>query len=317
MKRQFIFLILCVVISLSGCGNTENPASSDGNVVISQAIELISRANSIGYTLVIEDSITYGKIAVESYTKMDHKQVFEPFTVWAKTDSKTTRINGEKERTVYEIYQEAYNDQLDLNMRYGHQEDLNLDQDPVLSDWEGNIIKAKEDVDFTIKMKRSYFEAQLYFLSSNINSFQLVEDDTGKDKNILNYNGYIDPTTVLEAYQNYIRDYYVQMNLLVDSENPSLEDLKIEILSGEVPDLQTGFTKLAYSEESIPISLWINEDTLVLEKVVIDETLVLQSLLEIETPKVNPDLESVVVSKSLYTYEISGIDTLKQILMPE
>jgi hypothetical protein len=56
---------------------------------------------------------------------------------------------------------------------------------------------------------------------------------------------------------------------------------------------------------------------LVLEKVVIDETLVLQSLLEIETPKVNPDLESVVVSKSLYTYEISGIDTLKQILMPE
>lgn len=317
MKKTSFFHIFFVVFSLYGCGNTQKPASTDGDKVISQAIELISNANSFEYTLVVEDSTTYGINKVESYSKMNQKQIFEPFEIWNKSDTKNTLINGEKERTVIEKYQKAHSDQLDINIRYSHQTEPNLDQEPVLSDWEENSTKVKEQIDLFSKMNRSNLEAQLYLISSNIKSFQLVEDDAAKDKNILKYDGYIDPTTVLEAYQKYLRDNYVQMNLLVDLENLSLEDIKTEITNGEVVELQSGIPKLAYSKEAIPISLWINKDTSVLEKVVVDESIVLQSLLEKVAPKANPDIESPVVLKSLYTFEIKEIDTLKEIIRPE
>lgn len=317
MKKTSIFIVFLLVFSLYGCGKTQSPASTDGNEVISQAIKLISNANSFEYTLVVEEATTYGINKVESYSKMNQKQIFEPFTIWTKSDTKNTRINGEKSRTVFESYQKAQNDQLDINFRYSNQEELSLVQGPVLSAWENNSTKVKEQIDLFSKMNRNNLEAQLYLLSSNIKSFKLAEDDGAKDKNILKYDGYIDPTTVLEAYQKYLRDNYAEMGLLVESENPSLEVLKTEITSGEVVELQSGIPKLAYSEESIPISLWINKDTFVLEKVVIDESSVLQSLLEKVAIEANPNIESPVVSKSLYTYEIKGIDTLKEIIRPE
>jgi|SRR5665648_28577 len=317
MKRISFFIIFLLAFSLYGCGITQSPASTDGKEVISQAIELIANANSFQYTLVVEEATTYGINKVEVYSEMNLKQIFEPFTIWTKSDTKNTRINGEKSRTVVESYQKAHNDQLDINFRYSYQEELNLGQEPVLSAWENNSTKIKEQIDLFSKMNRSNLEAQLYLLSSNIKSFKLAEDDGAKNKNILKYDGYIDPNTVLEAYQKYLRDNYAEMGLLVESENPSLEVLKTEITNGKVIELQSGIPKLAYSEESIPISLWINKDTFVLEKVVIDESSVLQSLLEIVSPKANPDIEPPVVSKSLYTFEIEEIDTLKEIIKPK
>ena len=51
-------------------------------------------------------------------------------------------------------------------------------------------------------------------------------------------------------------------------------------------------------------------------KVSVDETLVLQSYMEKEMLKVNPELEEPIVSKALLTYEIKSIDNLKEIPMP-
>ena len=105
--------------------------------------------------------------------------------------------------------------------------------------------------------------------------------------------------------------------MLPNLENPSHVELRSEIINAEYPELQFGISKLAYSEEFIPVSLWINKNTTSIEKVVIDESSVLQSLLKIEAPKIDLDLEDPIVSKSLTTYEIRGIDTLKEIPMPE
>ena len=174
-----------------------------------------------------------------------------------------------------------------------------------------------DQIDWTIKMVRSNLDAQLYLLKSNIDSFQMSQELERKDENIVRYDGYIEPATVLEAYKLYLRDLYVQMQMLPNLENPSHVELRSEIINAEYPELQFGISKLAYSEEFIPVSLWINKNTTSIEKVVIDESSVLQSLLKIEAPKIDLDLEDPIVSKSLTTYEIRGIDTLKEIPMPE
>lgn len=318
MKKQLIYILMFLLLfSLYGCGNTKSIGAPEKNIEISKAIELISKAKSYEYTLFRSDSTSYGDEKVESQSKTEQKQMFEPFTVWAKTDSKLRRMNGDQERTTTEIYEVAQGEQMDFNVRYSQGQELNTNKDPVLCEWEKHTYTAKEQVDFTINFNKSNFEAQLYLLSTNIDSFKLAEDAEVKDDSVLKYDGYIEPTTALEAYHKYLRDYYVQMKWLDDLKNPSIKDLKSEITSGNVPDLQSGIAKLAYSEENIPVSLWINKDTYALKKVMIDETSVMQSLLEKEVPKFYPEREAPVVSKSLYTYEIKGVNKLKEITMPE
>lgn len=317
MKRQLIFFVILLMFSLYGCSDTDRPAVSEANKEISQAIERLSKANSYEYISSTEDITTYGDKQVISKSNSEHKLIFEPFVRWGKTDSTSTRIDGKQYRTVNEGYYVADNNQLDFYLRFSPQEEPNSEEESVLGNWEKNTTTDKDQIDWTIKMVRSNLDAQLYLLRSNIDSFEMIEELERKDENIVRYDGYIAPSTVLEAYKLYLRDFYVQMKMLPNLENPSHEELRSEIISGEHTELQFGISKLAYSEELIPVSLWIKQSTTSIEKVVIDESSVLQSLLKIETPKIDLNLEEPIVSKSLYTYEIRGIDTLKEIPMPE
>lgn len=317
MKRQLIFFVILLMFSLYGCSNTDRPAVSEVNKEISQAIERLSKANSYEYMLSTEDITTYGDKQVISKSNSEQKLIFEPFVRWGKTDSTSIRIDGKQYRTVNEGYYVADNNQLDFYLRFSSQEEPNSEKESVLGNWEKNSTTDKDQIDWTIKMVRSNLDAQFYLLKSNIDSFQMSEELERQDVNIVRYDGYIEPATVLEAYKLYLRDFYVQMKMLPNLENPSHEELRSEIINGEHPELQFGISKLAYSEELIPVSLWINKNNTSIEKVVIDESSVLQSLLKIETPKIDLDLEEPIVSKSLTTYEIRGIDTLKEIPMPE
>lgn len=68
------------------------------------------------------------------------------------------------------------------------------------------------------------------------------------------------------------------------------------------------FVKTTGHSRQVPVPLSV--------KVSVDETLVLQSYMEKEMLKVNPELEEPIVSKALLTYEIKSIDNLKEIPMP-
>ncbi len=317
MKKQLIpILIFLFLLNLTGCVNTSD--TSDDDKVLLQTIELLSKVNSYELMTSRVESTTFGDKQLISQMVNEQKIIFEPFVTWSRNDSTNTNLySGDQYRSLGESYQVLNDDQIDLFMRFRLDEDATIGNEPVLDEWKKISSSTKEQADWLIDSVRSNFDARLYLLSSNIDTFKLVENDEVKDENILQYDGYLEQTTILEAYQKYIRNTYVKVNMLADSKDMSLEDLRNEITGGDLLEIKVGIPKLAYSEEPVPISLWIDKRTFELIKVSVDETLVLQSYMEKEISKANPDLEEPIVSKALLTYEIKSIDNLKEIPMPD
>ncbi len=77
--------------------------------------------------------------------------------------------------------------------------------------------------------------------------------------------------------------------MLRELDDPSSEELKDEIVNGDVLELKVGIPALAYSEEPVPISLWVGKDTLVLLKVEIDKSVVMQPLIKLQLAQMGSD----------------------------
>ena len=317
-KLLIPILLLVVLLSLSGCGNNEISDTSESDKVLLQAINDLSKINSYELTSIRNESTSFGDKKIISNETTEQELMFEPFVTWSRTDSTSTGIyEGGERRTLRETYQILTDGQLDLFWRYSPAEGTTIGNEPVLGEWEKVFTSTKEQADWTIDMIRNNFEAQIYLLSSNVGSFKIAQNNESKDENILQFEGYLDQTTILEAYQKYIRGIYVEGNLLSDSKDMTPEDLKNEIVDGELLEIKTGIPKLAYSEKPVPISLWIDKNNFELKKVTIDETLVMQSYMEKEMSKANPDLKDPIVSKALLTYEIKSINTINDIPIPD
>ena len=318
MKKILISIfIILLLLNLSGCGDTNNSDTSGDDKVILQTIDLLSKVNSYELTTRRVESTAFGEKQLISQTITEQKFQFEPFVSWTRTDSTSARIDGSQHRSLREMYQVLNDDQLDFYIRYSPSEVSATGNELVLSEWEKISTVPKEQTDWFIDSMRNYFDAQLYLLSSNIDTFELVENDESKDEDILQYDGYLEQTTVLEAYQKYIRNTYVKGNMLADTKDMSLEDLKNEIIDGDLLEIKAGIPKLVYSEKPVPISLWIDKSTFELKKVTVDETLVMQAYMEKELPKANLDPDETVVDNALLIYEIKNLDNLKEIPMPD
>lgn len=105
--------------------------------------------------------------------------------------------------------------------------------------------------------------------------------------------------------------------LLKESKNMTLEDLKVEITKGEVLEIKEGIPKFAYSELPVPVTLWVDNNTYELKKVMIDETEVMQAYMEKEMPEESSDFQNPVVSKALLLYEIESVNKITDIPMPK
>ena len=138
-------------------------------------------------------------------------------------------------------------------------------------------------------MDKDTREAQLYLLRANADSFQFVEEGEADWETGLKYSGSISPSSAIEAYKVYLRKRYVEMDLLRELDDPSSEELKDEIVNGDVLELKVGIPALAYSEEPVPISLWVGKDTLVLLKVEIDKSVVMQPLIKQQLAQMGSD----------------------------
>jgi hypothetical protein len=253
------------------------------------------------------------------------RAILDPYTVLSKSENLTARIDGEKSKSVFETYQTLKDNKLTLYIRYnnkneedaGNEEDDGSEGDAVLSDWEKQSdVTDKEQIDSMLRYNKNVILAELYLLKANITSFQSAADDDAESKGFLKFEGAIDPETVPEAYEKYLRESYIEMNFITGKENPSVEDLKNEIFEGR-PEFQSGPTKLAFSETPVPVSLWIDKDSLNLKKVVLDETPVLQALTEKALKELQSDLTDPVVKKAEMTYEVISIDELDEIPPPE
>lgn len=318
MKKYLMPILLCsFLLLLSGCGASDKAETIEGEKVLQQTIDQLSKINSYELTISKEQtSAMYDKI-VTSKKKTNQKVVFEPFVHWSRTDSTSTRIYEEgQDRTLSEAYQVLKGDQLDMFMRFSSDEEVPTGREPVLGEWNKVATSNKEQVDWVKDAVRSNLEAQLYLLSTNIESFKLVESSGNPGENLLKYEGHLDQTTILEAYQKYIRGMYVAAGLLKESKNMTIEDLKIEITGGDVLEIKEGIPKLAYSEMPVSVTLWVDENTYELKKVMIDETAVMQSYMEKEMLKISSDFKDPVVSKAILVYEIGSMNKITEIPMP-
>lgn len=158
----------------------------------------------------------------------NQKVVLEPFVLWSRTDSASTRMYEEgQDRTLSESYQVLNGNQLDMFMRFSSAEEVSA----------------------------------------------------GKDM--------------------------------------TLEDLMLEITGGDVLEIKEGIPKLAYSEMPVSVTLWVDENTYELKKVMIDETAVMQAYMEKEMPKISSDFKDTEVSKAILFYEIGSIDKITKIPFPD
>lgn len=318
MRKYLMPILLCSFLLLSGCGASDNAATPEGNEVLQQTIDQLSQINSYELTISKEQTSTmYDKI-ITSKKMTNQKVVFEPFVLWSRADSTSTRMYEEgQDRTLSETYQVMNGNQLDMFMRFSSAEEVSTGKEPVLGGWNKVTTSNKEQAVWVKDAVRSNLEAQIDLLSSNIESFKLVESSGNPGEKLLKYEGYLVQTTILEAYQKYIRGMYVAGGLLKESKDMTLEDLKLEITGGDVLEIKEGIPKLAYSEMPVPVTLWVDENSYELKKVMIDETAVMQSYMEKEMPKISPDFKDPVVSKALLIYEIGSMDKITEIPMPD
>ena len=177
MKKYLMPILLCsFLLLLSGCGASDKAETIEGEKVLQQTIDQLSKINSYELTISKEQtSAMYDKI-VTSKKKTNQKVVFEPFVHWSRTDSTSTRIYEEgQDRTLSEAYQVLKGDQLDMFMRFSSDEEVPTGREPVLGEWNKVTTSNKEQADWVKDAVRSNLEAQLYLLSTNIESFKLVE----------------------------------------------------------------------------------------------------------------------------------------------
>lgn len=318
-EKYLMPILLCsFLLLLSGCWASDKAEVSEGNEVLQQTIDQLSQINSYELTISKEQTSTMNDKLITAQKMTNQKVVFEPFVLWSRTDSTSTRMYEEgQDRTLSESYQVLNGDQLDIFMRFSSAEEVPAGRETVLGEWNKVTTSNKEQADWVKDAVRSNLEAQLYLLSTNIESFKLVENNESPGENLLQYEGCLDPTTILKTFQKYIRVMYVAAGLLKESKEMTLEDLKVEITGGEVLEIQEGIPKLAYFEMPVPVTLWVDENTYELKKVMIDETAVMQAYMEKEMPKISSDFKDPVVSKAILFYEIESTNKITEIPMPK
>jgi hypothetical protein len=318
MKNRFAIIPLIILVTvLWGCGGEDTrPDISDGSAHVARTVNILAEAKSIEYTYIYEELYQNDGKEFGTQTTAENIRIFEPYAYWVKNDTVNHDNNDEPYRSVVEIYQLVQEGRYDFYFRSSDQE-TDLNAVPSLGEWDLDSTEDKEAVDMLIRWDKDTREAQLYLLRANADSFRFVEDAEAGGETVLKYSGSISPASAIEAYKVYLRDRYVEMGLLKELDNPSPEELKDEIVNGDVLEIKVGIPALAYSEEPVPISLWIDKDTFTLQKVEVDKAVVMGPLLEKQLAQAGLGNYSPVITKALVTYVITGIDTAKKPPIPQ
>lgn len=211
MKKYLMLLLLCSFFLLpAGCGAFDNAAIPEEKAVLQKTIDQLSNVNSYELTIDKEQKFIVNDKTVTSQKITNQKAVLEPFVHWSRTDSTNAKIYEEgQDRTLSETYQVMNGDQLDIFMRFRSDKEVLTENGNVLSGWNKVNTSTKEQADWIKNTVRSNLEAQIYLLSSNMETFKLVENIDPLEENLLKYEGRLKQTTILDAYQKYIRGIYV------------------------------------------------------------------------------------------------------------
>lgn len=308
-KKKGIFVTgLAVITILTGCGGHTAPL--DDAAIIDQALVQLSNARSIEYNITSEDSVSYGEEVNRNETYLAVRQIRNPFTGHSKSESKVYKGDGTTSRTVIETFQTLNEATLDFYLR-NSMEECDITKAPTLSQWQKNSLDDEKFIQTVLNMRRKTDEAQIALLRENLSTFKRIEDG---DTSV--YQGVISPDSVLNVYRDYVRSLYIEVGMVKDSKNPSSEDLRRELMNEDRPEFQTGFTKIAYSEEPIPVTLYIDREKSQMKRIILDEKVALQAILSKNIPKHYPESREPQVTKSICVITIEGINTVQELIKP-
>lgn len=294
--KKLLLLVFAVttILCFAGCGannsSEKNDVSTDS---LKQAIDSVLSINSLYYVTNYEQILKSDTDTTTTIRTTENKSMKDPFVMWTKG---ITQINAESKQ-IGETYLKTLGNGIETSFRMGGTE------------WQKtppNEDQAQTQI--LINYYESFIKASCYLLNANLDSFKMDDNQNG----IIKYSGTISQSSVVGTYKQCLRDAYIAINLIPsDKEIPN--DLLKEITSGKVPELMFGIPSLAFSDKPIPITVWVNEKSNTITKVVIDKTNVIQAI----SDKFPLKDKVTKVEKATLTYKVIGINTFDEIPMPQ
>jgi hypothetical protein len=295
-KLLLVAFAITTALCLVSCGTNnsfqKNDASTDS---LKQAIDSVSSINSLYYVINYEQILKSDTDTTTTISTTEDKRTKDPFVMWTKT---VTQINAQPSET-RELYQKATKNGFETAVRG---ED---------TEWKKSTpIDDQAQTQRLINYYENFIKASCYLLSANLDSFKMDDNQDG----LIKYSGTISQSSIVEAYKQYFRDFYIYSNL-IQSNKESSNDLLKEITSGEIDVLMVGIPGLAFSDKPIPITVWVNETSNTITKVEIDKINVIQAMFDKNV--MGKKGEMTKVEKAILTYKVIGINTFDEIPMPQ
>ena len=301
-KTLLLAIIIGITLFFFGC--SENNPSQDNREEfesLNNSIESILSINSLSYVSLNEQNLKTNDDTITIITTTENKRIDEPFVIWSKVQKTESHANEQTNETTTELYQASTEKGLEMFYRIGDME------------WTKNTtMKDPTMVNQYIEQSNNFLKACYYLLNTNLDSFELIENQEG----LLKFSGFISQSSVVEAYEKYYREFFVNGGLIKESkELPSKDELLEEITSGNIYELMNGIPSLAFSDKSTPITIWVNTEDNEISKVEIDEIDVTKAIANKSFE--GADSKVPEVEKSILTYDILEINTIDEISMPE
>lgn len=299
-KSLLLTITILTTLFLFSCGE-KTPSQNDmASNSLNKSIESILSVNSISYVSNYEQKLTTDADTITTITTSEIKRIDEPFVIWNKVQNTESHTNAQTKETSNESYQERTKDGLELFYRGKDTE------------WTKSTMNDTAQVNQYIEHSKAFIEACYYLLNTNLDSFKMIENQDG----LLKFSGNISQSSVVEAYEKYFREFYIDRGLIRgDKELSNKDELLKEITSGEINELMVGIPSLAFSDKPTPIMIWVNGKNNEISRVEINKIDVTQAILNKSFGGTNNKVPKV--EKSILTYDVLEINTFDEIPKPQ
>ena len=296
--------IMVAALLLASCG--DNSPSQNGGTsteALKNAVDTLSSINSFHYTHYDEQILDFETHTSSAIMISEIKRASKPLAIWAHTTHKNLYSNSEAKdsEAAMESYQGITDDGKGWAVYFRGENE----------EWQKNMVEDEEQAETFIENVQNSMKSSQYLLNENLSSFKMA----GKEDGRIKYSGSISRDSIVEAYKQYARDFYAFSGMVRRDENLSNKELLEEITGGEVYELMVGMPSLAFSEDPIPVTIWVDEKKNVIVKVEIDRIKAMQAMVATifeETEDPVPKVE-----KAVSIYELVEVDTFSEIPMPE
>lgn len=298
-KKSIVFILCIVVIAFVGCkaeGEISNGSSvewSSPRTVIEAAVTKLEEAKSLEYKLMKQKATILDNETYYGSTIITSQEIFSP-------------------RCRYWIQEEIFPD-YDENVNPGTRLEFYLRNDGNTlergtkseDEWTAQLPLSGEPARKNLEFDHAIWKSYWFILNKNIASFTgpPVEGSIN-DMQTVSYHGYISSESLNEAFEK----YYESQPIWKDLVDPH--------------KMLAGVPAMTLINEPIPIILRFNKDTAVLIQIDLDTTEVEKEIIKQSMQIAGQDqsyqdyLLTDIVETHLI-YNILGIDTLKQIEVPE